>query len=289
MIGALRYRKPGAALRSVVLAAAVVSPLVASVMAGHAEVDLALLPTAGIGPATIAPPAYFSEQAAVIEMVLSGARSCPKIAATLVQETARLEAEIAQQQLLDCDRLQPRFDGAPRTIVFRFAVPKVKRESRFEWRFAECDTTEGNCRDLIDIPFDTFPPDLLASIRKWASRESLVVKDPVGVLADFLDQQSIDFTARRSGIAKDSQVVSLLVEDKNEIKLAEIVPYLEKGGVVVFRKLQNTLPLIKTRRVADQSLISVELPLITSLASDPRAQKTLLEVFQMLFERADNT
>ena len=43
----------------------------------------------------------------------------------------------------------------------------------------------------------------------------------------------------------------------------------------------DILPLIKTRRVAGQSLISVELPLITSLASDPRAQKTLLEIFQM--------
>ena len=284
MIGALRYCQPGATLRSIVLAAAIVSPLVATVTAGHAEVDLTL----SIGPVTIPPPAYFSEQAAVIEMILSGARSCPQIAATLVQKTTRLEAEIAQQQLLDCDRFKPRFDGAPQTIAFRFAVPKVKRESRFEWRFAECDTSGGNCRDLLDIPFDTFPPDLLGSIRKWASRESLVVKDPVGVLADFLDQQGIDFTARRSGIARDSQVVSLLVEDKNEIGLAEMAPYLEKGGVVVFRKSQNILPLIKTRRVAGQSLISVELPLITSLASDPRAQKTLLEIFQMLFERANN-
>ncbi len=287
MIGASRYCHPGAALRSVVLAGAVVSPLVATVTGG-VEVELTVSPTSGIGPVAIDPPAYFSEQAAAIEMVVSGARACPQITATLVQETARLEAEIARQQLVDCDRSQLRFDGATQTIAFRFAVPRVKRESRFEWRFAECDPAGGNCRDLIDIPFDTFPPDLLASIRNWASRESLVVKDPVGVLGDFLDQQRVDFTARRSGIARDSQVVSLLVEDGSGIELAQIAPYLDKGGVVVFRKSQNTLPLIKMRRVAGQSLISVELPLITSLASDPRAQKTLLEIFQMLFERADN-
>ncbi len=288
MIGGLPFCQPGAALRSIVLAAIVVSTPVATVTEGHGEVNLALSPTANIGPPTIVPAAYFSGQAAVIEMILSGAQSCPQIAGSLVQTTARLEAEIARRQLLDCDRFKARFDGAPQTVAFRFAVPRVKRESRFEWRFAECDTAGANCRDLIDIPFNTFPPDLLASIRKWAERETLVVKDPIGVLADFLDHQSIDFAERRSGIAGDSQVVSLLVENRNEIELADMAPYLEKGGVVVFRKSQNTLPLIKTRRVAGQAFISVELPLITSLASDPRAQKTLLEIFQMLFERADN-
>ena len=141
---------------------------------------------------------------------------------------------------------------------------------------------------MIAAPFETFPADLLAPVRTWASRESLVIKDPVGDLADFFDQQNIEFVERRSGIARDSRVVSLLVEDKKKIEPADLAPYLEKGGVVVFRKHQSTLPLIKSRRVAGQPLISVELPLVRSLTADPRAQKALLEIFQMLFERADN-
>ena len=172
--------------------------------------------------------------------------------------------------------------------MFQFTVPKVKRESRFEWRFAECGTPGDACRGLIDIPVDVFPADILASIRNWASRESLLVKDPSGALAEFLDQQRIEFIERRSAITKGSQVVSLLVEDKKKIQQSELTPYLERGGVVVFRKSPDTLPLIKSRHVAGRSLISVELPLIEILAGNPRAHKAFLEIFQTLFEVSDN-
>lgn len=256
--------------------------------AGHAEADLTVAPKDNSHTELIPARAFFSEQAVVIDMVLSGTQWCPKIVATLVQKTARLEAEIAQQRLVDCDQPRPPFDDTAQPIAFQFAVPAIKRESRFEWRFAECDTAGGNCRALMEIPFDAFPLGTLAPIRKWASRESLVVKDPAGALSNFFDQQDIEYINRRSGIAKGSRVISLLVEDKRKIDPERLAPYLERGGVVVFRKSPATLPLIKSRRVAGQALISVELPLIAALGTNPRAQKALLEIFQMLFERADN-
>lgn len=268
--------------------AAIIISLATTIPVAHADVDLTVAPPVEREGDLLSPRAYFSEQGTSIDMVLSRAQSCPIIIATLVQMATRLEAEVTQRQLFDCDDQPSRFDGGAQTHAFQFTVPKVKREARFEWRFAECDAAGANCSGLINVPFDAFPTDPLEPVRNWATRESLVVKDSVGSLAEFLDLQRIEFIERRSGITKGSQLVSLLVEDKKKLAAADLAPYLERGGVIVFRKSQDTLPLIRSRRVAGQALISVELPLIESLPANPRAQKALLEIFQMLFETGDN-
>lgn len=225
--------------------------------------------------------AYFSEEDVRYSLAVEGGGPCQPLAATLVQVTTRLEAELDQRQLTACEAGDDPNILAGTGLSFAFVVPKVERKSRFEWRFASCPQSGGPCNPLLALPFTAYPRDLLAPLRSWAKTHNLVIRDPDGDLQDFLDQQRISYTERLLGRPEDSRVVTLIVDRRKAIHAEDLGSYAEDGSIILFRENTEGLPHVKSTGQGGHRLISVEMPLTTELEGRPLAQEIFLEIFRM--------
>lgn len=226
--------------------------------------------------------AYFAEQRVTLTLSLEDAATCPAITARLVQLSQRLEAEWDLTPRLNCPgTATPRRDG---TIPFAFAVPRVVRQTQFEWRFFDCDSARRDCEPLLRLAFTAYPHDLLAPLRQWAENHVLVVKDTDGTLQDFLDSRSISFVERLVPPPKGSRVASIVVERNGPIEPAALDPLLARGDLVLFREQMPGLPHIKSVERGPHRLTTVEMVLLGDLEGSPLAQSMFLEIFQMTHE-----
>lgn len=225
--------------------------------------------------------AYFAEQKVTLTLALEDVAACPAIAARLVQLSRRLEAEWDLRPRLDC----PAATGArDLTLPFGFTVPKVEHQTRFEWRFFDCDPARQDCAPLLRLGFTAYPRDLLAPLQEWAKTHLLVVKDAEGALQDFFDRRSIEFVERAVPAPRDHRVVSLVVERDRPVERADLAPLLARGDVVLFREKIVNLPRIKSVERGSRRLTTVEMALLGDLEANPLAQDMLLEIFRMTQE-----
>lgn len=247
----------------------------------ESAVSLQIAPVEDTPPAASPELSYFSERSVSLELRLRGAAACPDIAAQLVQLSYRLEAELLRRRAFDCAELPGAAEAAPADFVFPFAVPKVDRVSRFEWRFIKCNGAGESCDVLLSLPFSAYPRDLLGPLKSWAAKHVLVVRDPLGELQDFLDENEIEFFERAAPQTLDMQVKTLLVERGAPIEASDYETYLTKGDVVLFREKTDTLPLIKSIEIGDRRLTTVELVLIPKLISGPAVQRVFLDILDL--------
>jgi hypothetical protein len=228
--------------------------------------------------------AYFAEQKVTLTLALTDPATCPVITARLVQQSQRLEAEWDLRPRLDCPTSNTRSGPHALAVPFVFAVPKVERQTRFEWRFLDCDSARQNCEPLLRLGFTAYPRDLLAPLQNWAEAHILVVKDAEGVLQKFLESRSISFVERFIPGPREGRVVSLVVERNDPLERADLDPLMARGEVVLFREKIVTLPHIKSVGRGPHRLTTVEMALLDDLAGNPLAQDMFLEIFRMTQE-----
>ena len=226
-------------------------------------------------------PGYFALEEIAIPLAVRRGTDCETISAVLVQLSASLEAHLERRLLPKCRDVTGPMAAGPRPVSFRFRVPDVRRKSRFEWRFAACAREGVGCRSLLTVPFTAFPRNLLTPLKVWAEEHVLVVRDRDGGLQSFLDDQDIPFFERAAPSYPDAERMTLLVSKEKAVDRNTLLKMTGQGGVVVFRETRDGLPLVQSETMGPHRLITVRLPVVSALATDPYAQELLLELVRL--------
>ena len=120
--------------------------------------------------------------------------------------------------------------------------------------------------------------DLLA--RKLATIRGYVLLERTH-LQSFLDEQDVQFFERAAPNYPDAVRMTLLVSKEKAVDKYDLRKLTEQGGVIVFRETHQGVPLVKSETMGSHRLITVKLPLVSSLATDPYAQELLLEIVRL--------
>lgn len=230
-------------------------------------------------------PGYFALEEIHLPLAARNGTDCAAITAVLVQLSSSLEALLEERRLKNCSDDVGSLVANPRPVPFRFRVPDVRRKARFEWRFQACAGDDEGCQSLLTVPFTAFPRNLLQPLKDWAGEHVLVVHDPDGGLQSFLDGQDIPFFERAAPTYPDAERTTLLVSKEKAVDEVTLRKMTERGGVVVFRETSNGLPLVKSETLGPHRLITVELPVVSALATDPYAQEVLLDLIRLSQEK----
>ena len=185
------------------------------------------------------------------------------IRADLVQLTSNLSVPIGAE--VEVPLVENSFQ-----LDLSVPLPAVERETDFELRIWARRSYDGPWHAAGRVALRAYPGDLLKPVRAWAKSHPLRVEDDNGLLNQFLQQQGIPVTAagktKRRGVA------------------------LYAGETtVLFTERKTEIPHFIIDRTGEGTVVRIETQLLDRLATDPLAQKTLLEVFQLLEEERSAT
>ena len=178
----------------------------------------------------------------------------------------------------------PRNAALPAGIEIELAVPlpAVKRETGFELRIKSRRDAEEAWSEAGRVALRVYPRDLLGPLRRWAESQPFRVEDDHGSLVEFLRRQQIPvaggYGTRGSG---DAGRLRLYAGQRALSKGARARPR-EDEVIVLFSEKQTEIPYLLIERIGPGTVVTVEMRLIDRLATDPMAQKTLLEVFEIV-------
>lgn len=228
---------------------------------------------------------FFALEDVQLPLFAGSGTSCEDVAAELVQLSSSLEVPLEQRFLPACNDEAGASFPEFLPVAFSFRVPDVRRRTIFEWRFQTCADGNSDCRILLNAPFVAFPQDLLAPLKTWAANNVLVVRDPIGALSEFLDGQGVPFFEGAAPKYPGAERVTLIVADDHVASERVVSRFVERGSVVLFREKSRSLPVVKSQSKGSHNLVTVELPLISTLPGNPLAQELLLQIFRLSQEK----
>jgi hypothetical protein len=200
--------------------------------------------------------------------------------ARLFQLTAALASPIGDALELPVAQAGGAGAWAPRLDIL---LPHVSRESHLELRLQVRRGAEGEWHDAGRVALRVYPDDLLEPLRDWAREHTLRLVDDRGELADFLRHHDIDFRARgdapRPGTGPQ---ITLYAGKAARRQRSGDKP----GAAVIFRERELGVPHVLVDERGNQPVVSVEMALVARLDSDPRAQQTLIQIFELLQARS---
>ena len=246
--------------------------------------------TAGSVEVTLAATASLPRDAHGTAHVFAGdLLSVPLTVRGTLGERLEVQADVVQ---ITGDMVVP--VGNPTTIIsvtapsakagvewsWRFQVPDLKREADLEIRFTAREDT-GAWEPAGQWRLRIYPNHVLGPLRILAARRMFRVWDPEGHLAVLLAAQGVEVTDwnARAPVATFRPPMNLVVGDME--KRGDITRRLAAGEtVIVFKEQVASLPLVEVRRQAAGVLVTVQLKLLDDCQTDPRAQKTFLEIIR---------
>ncbi len=179
-----------------------------------------------------------------------------------------------------------------------FTAPAVTRIARFELRVFYRRSGEKAWQAAGQYRLRAYPRNLLDPLRIMAGKRPFLVLDDQGVLQGFLQQQNIGFvdSEHLERIARGS-----IVPGTEACAVAVWVPPSRKGetgpagldrgvlgelksradAVIAFREQEHTVPRVIFKPLGDGQLVDVEMSIVGSLATSPRAQLVFLETIRM--------
>ncbi len=169
----------------------------------------------------------------------------------------------------DCDQLRQ----------ISLLMPQVSRETAIRATLTSHLANDRTREDESPI-MQVYPDTVLDPLKQWAVRHTLVLRDRVGTLRAFLKTQDIRFTEgplhRRHG--PDRPVVFVVPKPGGRhLPQPMTVPH----HAVTFTERVTHYPNITAVQSVTGNQIRVEMKVTDHLASDPLAQKLLLEIFTL--------
>jgi len=226
------------------------------------------------------PVSVFGGESIRISVMLDGIRSCEHVVTRVYQTATMLQAPLSDWTPLQCKSV---FGASGRQVAhadIEVAAPQVDAQTELELRFARCATSGEKCDEFGHVPISALPADLLDPLDQWAVDHVLQVHDSQGKLSGFLESHDIDYLSAGAILPRDSEIVSLIVED-DSLDQAVLSDYQRAGAVVLFREKPDAVPLVMQKDTIDGRLVDVRLPVVSRLSSDPAAVKLFLDIFRM--------
>ncbi len=202
--------------------------------------------------------------------------------AQLVQLTADLAVPIGALIEVPLPR-----NAAPQgsiEIELSTPLPAVARETAFELWIRSRRGRQTVWDMAGRIALRVYPADLLGPVRRWATAHPLRVNDDHGTLLEFLRRQEIPVVGVTG--ARDSRAgrtVTLYTGPQASRQHAH-VPIREGEAVVLFTERHTDTPRVLIERAGGRTAVTVEMRLLDRLATDPLAQRILLELFELVHE-----
>jgi len=163
---------------------------------------------------------------------------------------------------------------AKRELDLAVPLPDVSRETDFELRFRARRGRDPVPQPAGRIALRVYPADLLGPVRAWAESHPLRVEDDHGAVIELFRRQRIPLAA----LPKPGDV-TLYAGPRALQKVRE------GETAVLFTESDTGIPHLLIDRTSQGTTVSVEMRLLDRLATDPLAQKILVEVFQHLHEQ----
>jgi len=184
-----------------------------------------------------------------------------------------------------------------RGFALRLTLPTVKRASELELRFFCRSPGEHAWLPAGRTPLRIYPADVVEPLRSLGKDRSLLVLDAGGRLKDFLlkaDVAFLDLPAflpgaaplrpGRGNLAKPGPENSLAIwvkgathsETQDSRRTLERL-FRAAGTVIVLGGISDDYPKMRLIRARNKTRVDVEIPLLPSLAADPRSQLAIVE------------
>jgi hypothetical protein len=214
-------------------------------------------------PNPVEPCRFFGGGIAAVPLLIQApAPDGLSIRAALVQLTSRLSAPAAGE--IEVPLSGPELDLA-------VPLPAVSRETDFELRFRARRRGDPVAQSAGRVALRVYPADLLDPVRAWAESHPLRVEDDHGAVIELFRRQGIPVAAP----PKPGRV-TLYAGPRALQKVRE------GGTAVLFTERDTGTPHLVIDRTGSGTTVCVEMRLLDRLATDPLAQKILVEVFQHL-------
>lgn len=205
------------------------------------------------------------------------------IKADLYQKGQSLLAPI-QKDIAVADTVRLEKNPAIRPLVsWTLPVPEVKRETQMLARFRTSEN-QSEWTPAGQILVTVYPPGLAKEgLAAFGKAQGLHVFGNGDRLRDFLKAQQVEF----DDAGTDLTALPPNPEDQGvylgEATSAELTSWLAahpnwRGNLVVFCPDSPLLPGVFVTAQSGYRTVKVTLPLLDTLATDPRGQKTLLEI-----------
>lgn len=238
-------------------------------------------------PGPLEPYRFFGGRTVTIPLVVHASAPGPiTLRAQLVQLTADLAIPIGAE--VDVSLPQ---DGPRRRVEVELStpLPAVARETGFELWIRSRSDGQAAWDMAGQIPLRVYPADLLAPVRRWATAHPLRVKDEHGSLLALLQRERIPVVGVTGAPdPRPGRIVTLYAGPRVSGERAK-VPIGEGEAVVLFTERQTSGPRVVIERAGWGTAVTVDMPLLDRLATDPLAQRILLELLQLVHEDRPST
>lgn len=164
------------------------------------------------------------------------------------------------------------------------ALPSVRQPADFELRVEIRPESADAWHSAGRMPLRLYPEDLLAPLRRFSESHRIRVVEDHGELGAFLREQQIAFTSRGDA-PRPAKGPGVTLYAGASAERAAREPTPSPGDIVIFRERQPGLPHLAIEEHGPGSRITVEMQLLRRLSSDPRAQQTFVEIFELLEAR----
>ena len=198
------------------------------------------------------------------------------IRAEVVQLTSRLSTILSELDV-------PFTSGAGTEVDLPVALPAVKRETNLELRFRSRRPGDAHWQEAGRVALRVYPADLLDPVRAWAQSHAVRVVEDRGSVMEFLRQQNIPVTSK-----PHPRSVTLYAGPR-ALQKQELRPLRDGEAAILFTERETETPHLLIDRTSRGITMRVEMRILDRLATDPLAQKILLELFQRLEEQPSTT
>jgi len=224
---------------------------------------------------------YFGGQKIELPFIVHGAHSeSIDLQAKLSQLTSSIVAPVGD--VLEVFSQKKLNDHSRKEYSLSLTLPSVKRETTFELRFWVKIHSNEEWWDAGRTRIQVYPKKLLEPLKVWSENIQLRIEDNEGTLSRFLTAQKIAFMDSKVAALKLSQtpIVTLIVRNSERSSLPK--RRIRAGEtIIVFNERVESLPKIVASSSREGNLINVEMGVIKNLETDPRAQKTFLQILEL--------
>ena len=214
-----------------------------------------------------------------LPLVIRGRSEKPvDLRARLVQLTSSLRAPLPT----DVEVLSGRVlgDGEPIPVSVRLPLPAVRGETDFELQFqtrTEEEWHKVDSRARIRL----YPTNILDPLISLSKNVALRLKDDTDTLRPLLGYLEVVVADHRAPVLRRGALIVTLVVNSDNAFDPEDLTIRENESVIGFDESVRTLPKVVKRPHRGGHLIHVELEVFKNLRSDPRAQKTFMEILKL--------
>lgn len=259
-------------------------------MGGFARAKIAPPPrmepvqTNAVVPSTRVYHAFGGETLAV-EVLLSGAPGTVlEIQGDLLQKAQSLAVPV--QKEIPLGKGIELGDAAMHLHTLALPIPEVKRESLFIARFRIKTTAGGDWQAGGQIVVRAYPPnEAKENLAELAKENRLQLFGSDKRLRAFLESRKIPFTETGTDLETlphAPRAGAVFLGDASAVQLARWADAHPdwQGNLIVFSPDSNLLPGVFLTPRNGRKIVKVTLPLLDTLSTDPRSQKTLVEILK---------